>query len=49
MVISSKTKEILNFMQSFEELQILGEMGTQTNPPLSRYVAARDCIITSSD
>ena len=32
MIISGETEEIFNFIPSFEELKILGEMGTRTNP-----------------
>ena len=31
MIISGETEEMFNFIPSFEELQILGEMGTHTN------------------
>ena len=32
MIISGDTEEIFNFIPLFEELQILGKMGTHTNP-----------------
>ena len=31
MIISGDTEEIFNFIPLFDELQILGEMGTHTN------------------
>ena len=52
MIISGETEEIFNFTPSFEELQILEEMGTHTNSsPSGRrkakgswYVAVRDYL-----
>ena len=37
MIISEDTEEIFNFIPSFEELQILGEMERRTNPSPSKF------------
>ena len=36
MIINGEIEEIFNFVLSFEELQILEEMGTHTNPSPSK-------------
>ena len=40
MIISGETEEIFNFIPSFEEIQILGEMGAHSNlsPSKSTFV-----------
>ena len=39
-IISGETEEIFNFIPTSEELQILGEMGTDSNPSPSKCTLA---------
>ena len=39
-IISGETEEIFNFIPTSEELQVLGEMGTDSNPSPSKCTLA---------